>query len=95
MFRAVGILAGEKAIFRLRRMTKKKGWMPLRKSGGKQDKLLAITALRHIPGSESHEMLREFASDRDSLVRSKASYVLKHAGESGDEPAPVAAEETE
>ncbi len=95
MFRAIGILAGEKVLAPLTRMTKRKGWIPLGKSRSKQDKLLAITALRHIPGRKSLELLRKLADDHDSLVRSKASYVLKRTGKPGDEPALSAGKEAE
>ncbi len=86
MFRTLGILAGEKALPSLKQMIKKKGWIPLGKSRGKQDKLLVITALRHIPGRTSVELLRKLADDRDSHVRTKASYVLKRIGKPEDEP---------
>ena len=69
------------------------------KGRGKEDKLLVITALRHIPGSKSLELLRGLADDRDSLVKSKASYVIKRFGKTDDnkieEPALAASKEAE
>jgi HEAT repeat protein len=58
-------------------MTRKKAWLPFGKARGKHDKLLAITALRHIPGNEASNLLVELANDGDHLVRTKALYVLK------------------
>jgi hypothetical protein len=77
MFRAVGIIAGEKVLEQVKQLMKKKSWLPFGKSRDKGDKLLAITALRHIPGGKSLELLKALARDRDSLVRTKASYVIK------------------
>jgi HEAT repeat protein len=99
MFRVVGKLGGEKVIDQLRQLTKKKGWLGLGKSQGKQNKLLAITALRHIAGAKSLNMLKEFADDGDSLVRTKAQYVLRQLKEPGaaadDEQSPVGTVEAE
>lgn len=77
MFRAVGKLAGEHVLTELKQMIKKKGWVSLSKGRDKQGKLLAVTALRHIQGAESMNLLTELARDGDSLVRTKAQYVLK------------------
>jgi hypothetical protein len=77
MFRALGKLAGERVLPELKQMVKKKGWVSLNKGRDKQSKLLAITALRHIQGADSVNLLTELARDGDSLVRTKAQYVLK------------------
>ena len=58
-------------------MTKKHGWLSLSKNRIKQNKLLSITALRNIPGRESYDMLSELSRDGDTLVKTKALYVLK------------------
>lgn len=77
MFRAVGKLAGERALGSTRQMIKGNTWFPSAKARSRQNKLLAITALRHISGGESLKMLNKLATDRDKLVKTKAPYVLK------------------
>jgi HEAT repeat protein len=79
MFRAAGKLGGRGALGSIRKMLGKGSWLRLGKGRGKQNKLLAITALRYIPGPEAMELLKEFAEDGDSLVRTKAQYALKHS----------------
>lgn len=78
MFRAAGKLGGRGALGSIRQMLGKGSWFRLGKGRGKQNKLLAITALRYIPGPEALELLGELAEDGDSLVRTKALYALKH-----------------
>lgn len=95
MFRAIGTIAGEKALALLARMTRKKGWIPLGRGRNKQDKLLAITALKQIPGKKSLELLKELSHDRDSLVRTKALYALKRLGKTDDEPVLATSKEAE
>ncbi len=82
MFRAVGKLAGEKVLVPIEKMIKNKKWLLFRKSQNKQNKLLAITALRYIPGLESLNILRKIAGDGDRLVKTKAQYVLRQLDES-------------
>jgi len=77
MFRALGKLGGDNVLESIGQMIHRGSWLGLGKSRGKQNKLLAITALRHIPGGQSLEMLRSLARDGDSLVKTKALYVLK------------------
>ena len=77
LFRALGKLAGERALPRLRQTIEKKHYLPVGKSRSKRDKLLAITALRYIPGGEAHGMLEKLSRDADSLVKTKALHVLK------------------
>jgi|GEM_PF-2830502 hypothetical protein len=71
-FRTLGKLAGASAVPRLRRMAESRMVFALGGGRARQNKLLAITALRHIPGRESREILTRLAGDRDKLVRSKA-----------------------
>jgi hypothetical protein len=93
MFRTVGKLAGEKALSSTKQMIKGKTWFRSAKTRGKQNKLLAITALRYISGGESLKTLRKLAGDRESLVRTKALYVLKQLevteGACGEKQTPV------
>ena len=77
MFRAVGRLGGDKVLESIEQMIHKGSWFRFGKSRGKQNKLLAITALRHIPGGHALELLRTLARDGDSLVKTKALYVLR------------------
>jgi hypothetical protein len=83
LFRAVGKLAGEKVLPQIKNMIKTRSWLPFGNARGKQNKLLAITSLRHIGGLESMSMLTKFAADGDSLVRNKALYVSKQLGATG------------
>jgi hypothetical protein len=78
LFRVVGKLAGKAALGPIRQMTGKGSWLPFAKGRGKHNKLLAVTALRYIPGTEALELLHRLAEDGDSLVRTKAAYALKH-----------------
>jgi len=82
MFRAVGKLGGDKVLESIGQMIHRGSWLRLGRSRGKQNKLLAITALRHIPGGQSLEMLRSLARDGDSLVKTKALFVLKQLEQS-------------
>ncbi len=84
MFRAVGKLAGEKVFVPIEQMIKTNKWLLFNHSKNKQNKLLAITALRHIPGLESLNILRILAGDGDRLVRAKAQYVLRQLDESAE-----------
>jgi hypothetical protein len=87
MFRAAGKLGRERTVASVRQMLGKGSWFRLGKGRGRQNKLLAVTALRHIPGPEALESLRELAQDGDSLVRTKAVYALKHSGHGASSPA--------
>lgn len=99
MFRAVGKLAGERVITYIEKMTRKKGWFLFRGNANKRDKLLAITAMRYIPGGQSMSMLKKLAGDADGRVRAKAQYALKLLEESddasGDETLPAQVEWSE
>ena len=83
LFRAVGKLAGENVLAQIKHMLKTRSWLPFGNARDKQNKLLAITALRQIGGRESVNMLTKLAADGDSLVRNKALYVLKQLGATG------------
>lgn len=99
LFRAVGKLAGANALGPIKQMIGKKHWLPVGASRSKREKLLAITALRYMPGQESLELLKKLSADRDNLVKTKALYVLRRSGgsEEGDEgdPASIVSEEAE
>ncbi len=71
-FRTLGKLAGASVVPQLRRMAESRMVFALNGGRARQNKLLAITALRHVPGQESREILTRLAGDRDKLVRSKA-----------------------
>jgi hypothetical protein len=77
LFRTAGKLAGEGILVQVKQMIKKHGWLSLSKNRDKQNKLLAITALKNIPGKETIDVLDELSGDGDALVRTKALYVLK------------------
>jgi hypothetical protein len=78
MYRAAGKLGGARALQSVKQMIGKGSWLRIARSRGRQNRLLAITALRHIPGDEALALLRELAQDGDSLVRTKAAYALKN-----------------
>jgi hypothetical protein len=81
LFKTVGKLAGESSLPAIGQMIKRKGWMPFGRGRDKQSKLLAITALRYIPGAESLNLLRELANDGDNLVKTKALFMLRQIEE--------------
>jgi hypothetical protein len=98
MFRAFGKLAGEDALPMIQRMMKRRGWLPSAKARRRQNTLLAITALRCIPGDESGRILQKLAKAGDSLVRTKAQYALRERDTTKprhDERAPVRSEARE
>lgn len=90
MFRTVGRIAGESALPQIREMTKSRSWLPFGKARAKHEKLLALTALRHIPGEAASQILGQLADDGDALVKTKAAYVLRQrktgADSSAEEP---------
>ena len=90
-FRTLGKLAGASVLPRLRRMAESRGLFTMNGGRARQNKLLAITALRHIPGRESREILTRLAGDRDKLVRSKALRALDLQGELGEAEDPHSA----
>lgn len=93
LFRAVGKLAGADVLPRVLRMA---GARSLFAMGGRarQDKLLAISALRYIPGPEARAALEKLADDANDLVKKVAQHALKaHDGNGApdDQEAAVAA----
>jgi hypothetical protein len=80
LFRTAGKLGGAGILPRLKRMASSRGLIPMRGGRARQNKLLAATALRFIPGQESREMLEKLAGDGDKLVRSKAQHALSQQG---------------
>jgi HEAT repeat protein len=88
LFRTAGKLGGTDILPRLKRMATSRGLFPTRGGRARQNKLLAITALRFIQGQESHEMLEKLAGDGDKLVRSKAQHALNQHDVDGDAGAP-------
>ncbi|MBP2681458.1 MAG: uncharacterized protein H6Q78_1321, partial [Candidatus Krumholzibacteriota bacterium] len=78
MFRAAGRLGGARTVDSTRHMIGKSPWFRIGKGRSRQNKLLAITALRHSECPEAMKLLGELAQDGESLVRTKAAYALKH-----------------
>jgi len=87
MFRTLGKLAGVTVLPRLRQTIAKRAWIPGGKNRNKRSKLLAITALRHIPGDEAQGLLEKLTHDSNNLVKTKALHMLKqrNASTSGDD----------
>jgi hypothetical protein len=83
LFRALGKLAGESALPQIRNAIERKYYLPSGKSRSKRDKLLAVTALRYIPGQHARGLLDKLSTDADNLVRTKALHMLKQLGTSG------------
>jgi hypothetical protein len=77
MFRALGKAAGAQALPRLRQSVEKKQYLPGARTRLRREKLLAITALRYIPGEDARRMVERLADDGDTLVKAKAQHVLK------------------
>lgn len=76
IFRALGKLAGEEALPKLKHMLEKKN--PLARVFGKKKhiKTLALRALEHINSPESMILLSGLAEDSDRLIKSKAQRAL-------------------
>lgn len=91
LFRAVGKLAGTDVLPRLLRMT---GTRSLFSMGGRarQDKLLAISALRYIRTPEARAALEKLAGDGNGIVKSRAQHALAtfDGQEESDDPKPPA-----
>lgn len=77
MFRALGKVAGVTVLPRLRQTVEKKHLLPSAKARSKRDKILALTALRYIPGEEARNLIEKLSQDSDQLVKTKAQHVLK------------------
>ncbi len=91
LFRTAGKLAGAGILARLQRMAASRGLFPMGGRRARQNKLLAIAALRFIPGQESRKMLNKLAGDGDRLVGSKAQHALSQQDEHGEASRPEAA----
>ncbi len=76
LFRTAGKMAGADILPNIKRMASPRGLFPRGGGRARQNKLLAVTALRFIAGQESGEMLSKLAGDRDKLVRSTAQRAL-------------------
>ena len=83
MFRALGRLCGFDVLPRLRAMVEKKPLFSMQKSRLKREKLLAITALRYIPGPDAQRLLDVLNADGDPLVRTKAAHATKQRANPG------------
>jgi hypothetical protein len=83
MFRALGRLCGFAALPRLRAMVEKKQLFTVQKSRLRRDKLLAITALRYVPGPDAQRLLDVLGADADTLVRTKAAHATKQRANPG------------
>ncbi len=77
MFRALGKVAGIAVLPRLRQIVEKKHLLSSGKARSKRDKILALTALRYIPGEEARGVIEKLSQDGDQLVKTKALHVLK------------------
>jgi hypothetical protein len=77
MFRCAGKLAGDRILDKIKRMTNKKNWLPFKRKHNRDDKLLAIAALKYIPGRDSQVLLRRLSDDHDGYIGKKALYALK------------------
>jgi len=85
MFRALGKVSGGAALPRLRQMVEKKHYLPSGRARSKREKLVAISALRHIPGEEARSVIERLCADGDHLVRTKAQHVLKRGVGAGSD----------
>jgi HEAT repeat protein len=83
MFRALGRLCGFAVLPRLRAMVEKKQLFTVQKKGVRREKLLAITALRYIPGPDAQRILDTLSADSDTLVRTKAAHAMKQRAQPG------------
>jgi HEAT repeats len=77
MFRALGRLCGYSVISRLRAMVEQKQLFTMQKQRIRREKLLAITALRYVPGADAQRILEALCTDNDTLVRTKAAHAIK------------------
>jgi HEAT repeat protein len=78
MFQTLGKLAGQNVLVPIHRMIRDRKWLLFNNAKKRQNKLLAIAALKHIPSQDSLHMLTKLTCDKDKLVRSKAQNVMQH-----------------
>jgi hypothetical protein len=64
-------------------MVEKKQLFTVQKKGVRREKLLAITALRYIPGADAQRILDTLSADSDTLVRTKAAHAMKQRAQPG------------
>jgi len=58
-------------------MVEKKQLFTVQKSRLRRDKLLAIAALRYVPGPDAQRLLDVLGADADTLVRTKAAHATR------------------
>jgi hypothetical protein len=83
MFRALGRLCGFSVLPKLRAMVEKKQFFTMQKQRVRREKLLAITALRFVPGTDAQHLLDALSADGDTLVRTKAAHAIKQRAHPG------------
>jgi hypothetical protein len=83
MFRALGRLCGFSVLPRLRALVEKKHLFTVQKQRIRREKLLAITALRYVPGTDAQRILDTLSADSDTLVRTKAVHAIKQRAQPG------------
>jgi hypothetical protein len=83
MFRALGRVCGFAVLPRLRAMVEKKQRFTVQKKSLRREKLLAITALRYIPGADAQRILDTLSADSDTLVRTKAAHAIRQRSQPG------------
>jgi hypothetical protein len=83
MFRALGRVRGFAALPRLRAMVEKKQLFTVQKARVRREKLLAITALRYVPGPDAQRILDTLSADHDALVRTKAAHAIRQRAHPG------------
>jgi HEAT repeat protein len=81
IFRALGRIAGEAAVPRLRQSVGKRTFLGIGKRHKQENKLLAIEALEQIDKPVAKKMLGDLANDSDDEVRTRACAAL--GGENG------------
>lgn len=85
IFKALGRIAGESVVPKLRQAVGKKTFLGIGKRHKQENKLLAIEALEQIDKPVAKKMLGDLANDSDDAVRSRASAAL-----GGESPGPAA-----
>jgi HEAT repeat protein len=80
IFKALGRVAGEDAVPRLKRAVGKKTILGIGKRHNVENKLLAIEALEQIDRPAAKELLGDLAHDSDGAVRSRAEVALHGDG---------------
>jgi HEAT repeat protein len=76
IFKALGRIAGESAVPKLKQTVGKKTFLGIGKRHKQENKLLAIEALEQINKPVAKKMLGDLAKDPDDAVRSRASAAL-------------------